>query len=488
MKNVTLQSATPSPIEVSTKVLVEQLRRLPRSATVYAIKELARRSGVSAEMFKSWRIEFEDQGFVDVFVEPGTTLRIRFPQADLWFWKELYTGQFRVSTASWMRYPVATLASIVDFKVPFSSDPQKDVGPLFVPAGRDCVECSVDLPTSVLLTLSRFEETLPGPRDAHGRFSAFSSIAWQNGFLHRPIVDEYGLALEQALSYLLPRWKPSERRLRVKIGHDVDEIGTPFSLRMVLGHSLRRKLPLATLRDLAAPWTGIDTIYEKLLRELVDLSMEQGLDAAVYWKAPMAGAQNGGYDVRKRRVRNLVASLWTKGVEMGVHPSYETFGSLERLQLEVSALREFLGEERIGGRQDFLRWNPGTWVLWDKLGLGYDATVGFADHIGFRAGTSYPYRPWLLFVGREAQLLEIPLMAMDSTTLGYMNLSAEDAFRELHDCAERCRTVGGVFSLLWHNTRLIGEGYPSIYRRLLNELAGSDRYDWRSDSDGSCWN
>lgn len=473
---------------VSTEVLVEQLTRLPRSATVYAIKELARRAGVSTEMFKSWRIEFEEHGFVNVFVEPGTNQRIRFPQADLWFWKELYAGHFRVSTAAWMRYPVRTFASIVDFKVPFSSDLRKDVGPLFAPAGRECVECSVDLPTSVLLTLSRFEETFPGPRDVHGRFSAFSSLAWRNGFLHRPIVDEYGVALEQALSYLLPGWKPAERRLRVKLGHDVDEIGIPFSLRTVIGHSLRRKLPLATLRDLAAPWTGIDTIYEKLLRELVGLSVEHGLDAAVYWKAPVAGAQNGGYDVRKRRIRNLVASLRAKGVEMGVHPSYDTFGSLERLELEVSAIREFLGEERIGGRQDFLRWNPETWALWDKLCLGYDATVGFADHIGFRAGTSYPYRPWLLSVGREAQLLEIPLMAMDSTPQGYMRLSPEDAFRELRECAERCRTVGGVFSLLWHNTRLIGEGYPFIYRRLLDELAGSDKYDWRSDCDGASWN
>lgn len=488
MKNASSQSAAPARIGVSTKVEIEHLTRLPRGATVYAIKELARRAGVSGEMFKTWRVEFEEHGFVNVFVEPGTSRRIRFPQADLWYWKELYIGQFRISTATWMGDPGAKLASVPDFRIPFSSDPRKDVGPLFAASGRECVECSIDLPTSVLLTLSRFEETFPGPRDVHGRFSAFSSLAWQNGFLHRPIVDEYGLALEQALSHLLPRWKPAERRLRVKLGHDVDEIGIPFSLRTVLGHSLRRKLPLGTLRDLVAPWTGIDTTYETLLRELVDLSLGHGLDAAVYWKAPVLGGQNADYDVRHRRIRNLVTGFRAKGIEMGVHPSYSTFGSLERLQMEVSAIREFLGEQRIGGRQDFLRWNPGTWVLWDELGLGYDATVGFADHIGFRAGTSYPYRPWLLSRGREAQLLEIPLMAMDSTPQGYMKLSAEDAFRELRECAGRCRTVGGVFSLLWHNTRLIGKGYPVVYRRLLKELAGSDRFEWRSERDGTCWN
>src|SRR5215467_3320114 len=216
MKNRFLRPAAPVPLAVSTQVQIEHLSRLPRKATIYAIKELVRRAGVTADLFQTWRIEFDDQGFVNVFIQPSTGQRIRFPQADLWFWKELNAGQFRTSTAKWMCDPGTKLALVPDFRIPFSSNVRNDVGPLFVAKGRDCVECPVDLPASVLLSLSRFEETLPGPRDAHGRFSAFSSIAWQNGFLQRPIVDEYGLALEQALSILMPRWKPAERRLRVK--------------------------------------------------------------------------------------------------------------------------------------------------------------------------------------------------------------------------------------------------------------------------------
>lgn len=487
MNNASLRSAASQCVPVSTKVQIEDLTRFPRSATVYAIKELVRRAGVSAEQFQTWRIEFENQGFVNVFVLPGTKRRIRFPQADLWFWKELYARQFRTSTAGWMQALGAMAASIPDFRIPFSSDPRAEVGPLLAPTSCECIECPVDLPTSVLLTLARFEEAFPGARDVHGRFSAFSSLAWQGGFLHRPIVDEYGLALEQALSYLLPGWKPAERRLRVKLGHDVDEIGLPFSLRSVLGHTFKRKYPSATLRDFVAPWTGIDTTYEMLLRKLVDLSLQQDLSSAVYWQAHVPGARNAGYDVRHRRIRNLIAAFRAKNIEMGVHPSYDTFESLEKLRLEVTAIRELLGEHRIGGRQDFLRWSPETWVHWDTLGLAYDATVGFADFVGFRAGTSYPYRPWLLSQGREAELLEIPLMAMDSTPQGYMKLSPEDALQNLLECVARCRTVGGVFSLLWHNTRLIGGGYSTVYRKLLSELAGSDGYDWRASCDGSFW-
>lgn len=475
-------------LAVETRIRIEERERLPYMAIVYAIKELARRAGVSAELFATWRVATEESEFVSVFVEPGTQRRIRFPRADLWLWKDLHARQFRTSSAECMHDPGKKFASLPNFQIPFSSDQRADIGPLFVPAGRDCVDCAVDLLTSVVLTLARFEETFDGPRDTHGRFSAFSSIAWRGGFLHRPIVDEYGIALEQAVSHLLPGWKPSERHLRVKLGHDVDEIGVPFSVRNVLGHTLRRKLPLATIRDFAAPWTNIDNTYEMLLRKLVRLSRDRRLDSAVYWKAQIPGTPNTTYDFRHKRVRRLIAELHAQGIELGLHPSYATFEATHALRSEVSAVRALLNEDFIGGRQDFLRWSPKTWVEWDALGLAYDASVGFADHIGFRAGTCFPYRPWLLSEGREADLLEIPLLAMDSTLFGYMRLSAEQALERLRDCVARCRLVGGVFTLLWHNSTLMDSKCSAVYEALLDELAGTAGYDWRAVRDGRCWN
>ena len=304
----------PRHLAVRTAIQVEDVACFPRAATLYGITELARRAGVSAEMLRTWRIDFGEHGVVNVYVRPGSNQRIRFPQADLWFWNEIHRGQFCTSTAEWMCNPGATLALVPDFKIPFSSARREHVGPLFAQEGVDCVECALDLPISALLTLSRFEETFPGPRDVHGRFSAFLSLAWREGFLRRPIVDEYGLALEQALSYLLPAWRPEERRLRVKIGHDVDEIGVPFSVRTALGHTLRRKLPLATLRDLAAPLTGVATTYEKLLQRMVELSLERNLSSAVYWKAQVPGTRGAGYNIRCRRIRNLIAAFRAQDV------------------------------------------------------------------------------------------------------------------------------------------------------------------------------
>lgn len=460
--------------------LVECVAGLNRNAAQYAVQELACRAGVSPDMFQKWRIEFEDGGFVCVYPQPGSRKRLRFPTVSAQAWKQIIAGTFHTSTASWMCRAEKHKALVPDFKIPFSSCRQKELGALFVHDLPDTLTCAADLLLSAVLTLSRFEETLAGPRDLHGRFSAYSSVAWHDGFLHRPVVDEYGLGLQQALQVLLPSWVPQKREFSAKLGHDVDEIGIPFSLRSAVAQSVRHLRPLSTIRDLLAPVAGIDTAYQLQLRNLVQMSVDRKIDSAIYWKSSKQGPYDTGYNPRDKRIRRLIDNFRSQGLELGIHPSYATFNSPDLLRAEVETLRQLLGQERLGGRQDYLRWGPQTWLHWERLGLAYDASVGYADHIGFRAGTSIPYHPWLWEQQRKSQLLEIPLLAMDSTLLGYMRLKPENALKLLFDLVARCRAVGGVFTLAWHNTRITDSEHSSVYQSVLDEISGCAKFDWRT--------
>jgi hypothetical protein len=463
----------------------QEVPEFPRSAASYALKELARRAGVSAEMYRTWRMETDATGCVNVFVDPGTDKRIRFPQSRPEFWRGIREGVFRTSQASWMRAPDKLLELVPDFHVPFSSIDRDNVGCLFSIANESCVDCPVDLLAATVLTLGRFEEILPSPKDEHGRFCARSSIAWRDGFLHRPVVDEFGLGLEQALLHLLPQWKPQERRLRVKVSHDVDEIGLPFSFRGAVGHAVRRGRPLWAVRDLLARPLHLETTYQGLLRRIVGLSIERGIKPAVYWKASDPGPNDTGYDPRHRAIRPMIDEFRKDGVEMGIHPGYRTFQSRERLSAEVSTLQEFLGERLLGGRQDYLRWNPQMWIEWESLGLAYDSSVGFTDQLGFRAGTCYPFHPWIFSESREANILEIPILAMDDAVKTHEELEPGAALPKIREIVERCRLVGGVFTLIWHNITIIDPGFRQVYQTLLDELAGNEGYNWKTDHGGS---
>jgi hypothetical protein len=158
---------------------------------------------------------------------------------------------------------------------------------------------------------------------------------------------------------------------------------------------------------------------------------------------------------------------------MGVHPGYHTFGDRNALASEVAYLRETLGSKSLGGRQHYLRWSPQTWHDWEACGLAYDSSVGFADALGFRAGTAFPYRPWSLRENRELDLIEVPLILMDCTPVKYMRLCRTEGLARIRQLVSRISRVGGVFTLLWHNTPLMDPEYDGWYTSILDLISGA---------------
>jgi hypothetical protein len=477
--------ATPGPAVhvVDTPVTLGPNIRITAKARYYALTELSRRAGIPSDYFRTWKVVVtRDKTTFEI--SNGTSKYISFPHANPRHLKELAAGNL-----TYVTLPLAGSLTNADdggnfcCVVPFVAPMGTEIRPLFYLADQNHLECAVDLPLSILLTLSRWEELLDTPRDAHGRFQAQSSIAWAGGFLSRPIVDEYGLAFEQAMELLYPTWKKTERRLRIKVSHDADHIGVPFRWRTTVRHSVRSRAPLNSVRDVSSVLSGsVEPAELRSVREIATVSMKHGLSSAIYWKAGAPGPMDSGYDPRHKRVRAVIRWLRVIGAESGVQPGYSTFRSPERLRREIVVLRDVLGEQPLGGRQHYLRWVPDTWIDWETCGMAYDSTVGFAEQIGFRAGTCVPYRPWLFPLNRQADLLEIPLVTMDRTLLAYMGLSKDQAISEVKAIVARCRSVGGVFTILWHNDAYLDPFYRSVYLGLMDTLQGIDNFDWQSET------
>jgi hypothetical protein len=460
--------------------------RITPQARCYAIVELARRAGASSEFQKQWTIRV-DAKETTVTLDAAGEKTIVFPHASPDLLRELSAGRIRTVRRRWMFSPKnATALNIPDFQVPFARDTDNFPKTLFISRGPGKLECTVDLPLSILMTLSRWEETLKRELDPHGRFPAKDSVASRDGFLHRPIVDEYGLAFQQAIQVCFPGWEPQEKNLRIKLSHDADHVGIPFRWKDAIRHTTHHGRPMDSARDFLGLISGSEPSDLRALREIVSLSLSRNLDSAVYWKASQPTPRDSGYDPRHHKIRDIIAWLGENQVECGVQPGYETFRAPEKLRREVQILREAMGDGPLGGRQHYLRWCPETWIHWETCGLAYDSSVCFAEKIGFRAGTCVPYRPWLFTLNRAAELLEVPLLVMDRTLLNYMKLTHEQSVEAVRDCVARCRAVGGVFTLVWHNNHLLHPEFKALYLKILPLLVDGERYDWtreyRSDS------
>lgn len=435
----------------------------------YAVKELARRAGVTKEFFQQWTIDVTLQR-TSVSFGPELRGRIHFPHR---MTTPVHRG-IPVTTASWLHG--ATDSSAPDLILPFCEPQPASDGPLYRPTSIGGLTCQHDVLGSLLFTLSRVEETLCASFDEHGRFPSSESIAVTHDVLERPILEEHGLAFQQAISAVIPRWQPQPRVFHFKLSHDIDDVGIPFGLRTTVAHTLKRRKPGATCRDVLSSMTALEPAELFQVRKLVRISGSRRLHSAFYWKASSPGPRDSGYDPKHPKIQQAIRFLKESGYELGVHPGYETFGNRTKLAEEVARLQEAAGVEVLGGRQHYLRWNPDTWRYWESCGLRYDSSVGFAERFGFRAGTGLPYRPWCFTENRELNLIEVPLILMDCTPVKYMRLTRQAALQRIQALIQRIRRGGGVFTLLWHNTPLLDPDYDGWYESLLDMLSGARQY------------
>jgi hypothetical protein len=347
------------------------------------------------------------------------------------------------------------------------------------------VRFNADILAAAFFMLSRWEETVVPTRDQHGRFPDTASVAYQQGFLGRPIVDEYALILREWLKVARPRWSPARRCFTVRLTHDIDKArhfaSLYYAARAVAGdvikrHSLKQawQTLTRTVEQTAAPLRLADFQGIYLLAEL---SRQYGMRSAFYFMAADPGPMESDYEITSVPMRSCIEDLRAWGFEIGFHPGYRTFRDPARLALERARLDAVLGHTDYGGRQHYLRFQvPVTWRHWEEAGLTYDSTMSYADQEGFRCGTCHAFQPFDVERNRELHLTEWPLVVMDVTLRNYRLLTPEQAEARILELAQRCRQVEGTFTLLWHNSSLFGDWQPwaEVYRRVVQTLAAME--------------
>jgi len=333
-----------------------------------------------------------------------------------------------------------------------------------------------DIIAATLFMLTRWEETVVPECDEHGRFPATASVAYKQGFLDRPIVDEYALILREWLKVLCPVWEPQIRKFLVKLSHDIDDIrhfSYPYRIGRALVVTLRKR---RTLPQYVQHFSSLLRAPDPLasIYQLARLSEYYGLRSTFNFQAARSTVYDRGYALTSPLIQECIKGLRESGHEIGFHPGYHAFADSARFAQEKTRLERSLGLPVAGGRQHFLRFDvPGTWRIWEEIGLEYDSTLGFADYEGFRCGTCHPFNPFDLQQNRVMYLLELPLLVMDGSLCQYRGLTPEQGQAIILKLAQRCYQVGGTFTLLWHNTSIEGEWQPwfAMYQRVLPHLA-----------------
>ena len=338
---------------------------------------------------------------------------------------------------------------------------------------KDSIDIGIDIFGSCFFMLSRYEEVIKTQRDSYDRFPAKASLAYQEGFLMRPIVNEYLEILWSCMKYLWPTLKRKNREFRTLVSCDVDFINAPslYSIpkfvKRLGGDILKRHSPtdfiISLISFVKVQLRGESEDPYFTFNYLMSVCERYRLKNAFYFICDHSNLKMDGecYNMNSKKVRALLSEIHERGHEIGLHTSFDTYKNRKQTRKEFNILLDVCKQEGIiqkewGGRQHYLRWKSSqTAVNWSQAGLNYDSTLGYADHVGFRCGTCYEYPLYDLENRKVLSVVERPLILMECSLIDdkYMGKGyTKEAYQIANDLKSKCRLYDGDFTLLWHNS------------------------------------
>lgn len=320
---------------------------------------------------------------------------------------------------------------------------------------EDIYVLDTDIISSTFFMLTRWEEYANKERDKHNRFAAKSSLAYKEGFLDRPIVNEY-VELLWELIKIIGYKKDRKRRQFTKIPTHDEDIpflwnGTKSKIKSIGSSGLRNK----SWRELKVRAKFIAKGRDPYDTHdfLMDLSEKKGLLSNFFFMAGGNSKYDNNYRIDDPRISKLIGHIKNRGHNIGLHPSYNAYNNSEMFKKEKKKLEEVACMDIKYGRHHYLRFDPvKTLNIWNDAEMEWDSTLSYADSVGFRCGICFQF-PFYDILSREQKVVyERPLIVMDGSLFKYENNTFESAREKIIELKNQVKKFNGDFVFLWHNS------------------------------------
>lgn len=330
-----------------------------------------------------------------------------------------------------------------------------------------------DIFSAIFVLLSRAEEYLVQQRDSHNRFSIQNS-GYPKQMSHSiPWVDIWLRHFKEFLT---------ERNIHIELINKPSALMTidVDNVTAVYGKPITRQIGGAVKHfDKIGPGKRLSSAKNINNDPFFSFPMikEQAKNSKVPFHFFLLGGDKSNFD----KNQPFYSKAYLKAIDVikdwsqvGWHPGYYwNEKSFEKQLQEKELLEKALGKEVDSARMHFLRFDVRTtYQQFEALGIANDYTLGFADGVGFRAGTAYPFKFYSLAEERCLAVISHPFVSMDATLKWYMKFTPEQAQEVSLTMANYIKSFGGCLSFLWHNETLAGFGewssWKSVYEYQLN--------------------
>lgn len=348
-----------------------------------------------------------------------------------------------------------------DYVVPFAV--QGDVFPF-------------DIFAAAFYLVNRYEEYLPFAPDKHGRFKATDSFAYQNGFLHQPVINQWAIDLKNALKTLYPDLDFKEQSYFHQPTIDVD---MAYAFRNKgffrwMGMSAKALIQgnFSRFKHIQNAVFGVNDDPFDRFQFLKELHEIHKLKPAYFFLLGDYGGFDKNNSHRNASFRNMIKII-SEQAKVGIHPSYISFKKPKRIAIEKSRLERIIGGPIYISRQHYLKIKfPDTYRTLLDLEIEAEYSMGYASQLGFRASIASPFYFYDVHKEEKSSLKIYPFALMDVTLKNYLKLSAQEALIESKKIIDQVKKVNGMLVTLWHNESLSEneewKGWLDVYEEIIS--------------------
>ena len=329
--------------------------------------------------------------------------------------------------------------------------------------------------------VSRYEEYLPHLKDNFSRYLPEQSIAFEHNFLEIPIVDNWAVFVKDAVQMHFNDFKFPDKKFAFIPTIDIDNAFTYSHkgfMRTIGGFArslmqfdfqqiIERAKVLAKLKQ--DPYDKFDY--------LAGIHKKYSLSAKYFFLFAQYGINDKNINTENKIFQSQIKSTLDY-FEVGIHPSFASNEEYSLLKNEINDLSAVLNSEITISRQHFLMLTlPTTYRRLIDLGIREDYTMGYASHIGFRAGTCTPFYFYDVDLEIQTNLKVYPFQIMDACLKYYCKMEAEDIFERIKPIINEVKKVNGTLVTLWHNESLSGInpwiGWEQLYEEMIKYVTCS---------------
>lgn len=329
-----------------------------------------------------------------------------------------------------------------------------------------------DILAASFYLLSRYEEYLPHVKDLHGRFPPRESMAYQHGFLRKPLVDLWAGKFLEALRERFPEigvTSPSYRFtpvVDVTTSHCYAHRGF---FRGMAGFMLdlsrfRLKRMWERIRVWFRPASDPYNNYERLIA----LDQKYRLRTMFFFQFAEYSTYDKNVSPYNNAFQYLIKSVADYCI-VSLAVSYTASRDLEILKEEKKRLSEVLHRPVSYSRIRYNRVDiPHTYRSLIEAEFTQDYSLGYTHEIGFRASTCTPFFFYDIPLESQQPIKVCPFAFHDYALLKYT--TEESLWKDLDEIYRNVKSVHGRLIPIFSNELLGGDqkiDWLALYEAIL---------------------